>query len=94
MLFLDSAKKNVHSNFAHSSIPPPVSSDDTSAVLLSAKAELLSRTFAINSSLDDSRATPTSPPSNLFMPYIVISALSEFKTKNLHSAFVNYISSL
>src|ERR1700755_82831 len=65
--------KNVNSNFASSSFSPLVSSDGTTAVLPSSKAELFAQTFASNSTLDDSGAIPPpSTPSNSFMPNIVI----------------------
>ncbi|KAL7641293.1 UNVERIFIED_CONTAM: hypothetical protein RMT77_008431 [Armadillidium vulgare] len=83
--------KNVNSNFASSSFPPLVSSDGTTAVLPSSKAELFAQTFASNSTLDDSGAVPSpSTPSNSFMPKIVISskdvtsALSELNTKKAY----------
>jgi hypothetical protein len=83
--------KNVNSNFASSSFPPLISSDGSTAVLPSTKAELFSETFASNSTLDDSGAIPsTPPPSNSFMPIIkisskdVISALSELNTKKAY----------
>ncbi|KAL7640935.1 UNVERIFIED_CONTAM: hypothetical protein RMT77_008072 [Armadillidium vulgare] len=67
--------KNVNSNFASSSFPPLVSSDGTTAVLPSSKAELFAQTFASNSTLDDSGAVPSpSTPSNSFMPKIIISS--------------------
>ncbi|KAL7643214.1 UNVERIFIED_CONTAM: hypothetical protein RMT77_006505 [Armadillidium vulgare] len=65
--------KNVNSNFASSSFPPLISSDGTTAVLPSSKAELFAQTFASNSTLDDSGAIP--PPSthsNSIMPIIRI----------------------
>ncbi|KAL7643877.1 UNVERIFIED_CONTAM: hypothetical protein RMT77_005883 [Armadillidium vulgare] len=83
--------KNVNSNFASSSFPPLVSSDGTTAILPSTKAELFAHTFASNSTLDDSGAIPPpSTPSNSFMPNIVISskdvisALSELNTKKAY----------
>ncbi|KAL7634069.1 UNVERIFIED_CONTAM: hypothetical protein RMT77_015397 [Armadillidium vulgare] len=83
--------KNVNSNFSSSSFPPLVSSDGTTAVLPSSKAELFAQTFASNSTLDDSGAVPSpSTPSNSFMPKIkisskdVISALSELNTKKAY----------
>src|SRR6201990_1939652 len=84
--------KNVNSNFASSSFPPLMSSDGTTAVLSSPKAELLAQTFASNSTIDDSGAIPPpSTPSNSIMPKIrisskdVISALSELNTKKAYS---------
>ncbi|KAL7646845.1 UNVERIFIED_CONTAM: hypothetical protein RMT77_002101 [Armadillidium vulgare] len=83
--------KNVNSNFASSSFPLLVSSDGTTAVLPSSKAELFAQTFASNSTLDDSGAVPSpSTPSNSFMPKIVISskdvtsAISELNTKKAY----------
>src|SRR6201990_1347100 len=83
--------KNVNSNFVSSSFPPLISSDGTTAVLLSSKAELFAQTFASNSTLDDSGAIPPpSTPSNSIMPIIrisskdVISALSELNTKKAY----------
>ncbi|KAL7640560.1 UNVERIFIED_CONTAM: hypothetical protein RMT77_008835 [Armadillidium vulgare] len=83
--------KNVNSNFASSSFPSLVSSDGSTTVLPSSKAELFAQTFAVNSTLDDSRAVPTpSTPSNSFMPKLVISfkdvtsALSELNTKKAY----------
>src|ERR1700755_643843 len=80
--------KNFNTNFASSSFPPLVSSDGTTAILHSSKAELFAQTFASNSTLDDSGAVPSpSTPSNSFIPKIVISskevtsALSELNTK-------------
>ncbi|KAL7629919.1 UNVERIFIED_CONTAM: hypothetical protein RMT77_019962 [Armadillidium vulgare] len=83
--------KNANSNFASSSFPPLVSSDGTTAVLPSSKAELFAQTFASYSTLDDSGAVPSpSTPSNSSMPKIVISskdvtsALSELNTKKAY----------
>ena len=83
--------KNVNSNFACSSFPPLISPDGSTAVLPSSKAELLAQTFASNSTLNDSGVIPpTPPPSNSFMPNIVISskdvisALSELNTKKAY----------
>src|SRR6201990_1278614 len=68
-------EKNVNSNFASFSFPPLVSSDGSTAVLPSFKAELFVQTFASNSTLDDSGAIPPlSTPSNSFMPKTVISS--------------------
>src|ERR1700755_1621115 len=84
-------QKNVNSNFDSSSFPPLISSDATTAVLPSSKAELFAQTFASNSTLDDSGAIPPpSTPSNSFMTKIiisskvVISALSELNTKKAY----------
>ena len=46
---------------------PLVSSDGTTAILHSTKAELFAQTFASNSTLDDSRAvpSPSTPPTHL-----------------------------
>src|ERR1700755_981714 len=83
--------KNVNSNFASSSFSSLVSSDGTTAILPSTKAELFAQTFASNSTLDDSGAIPPpSTPSNSIMPIIrisskdVISALPEFNTKKAY----------
>src|ERR1700755_794677 len=84
-------QKNVNSNFASSSFLPLVSSDGTTPVLLSSKAELFAQTFDSNSPLDDYGAIhPHSTPSNSIMPKIrifskdVISALSELNTKKAY----------
>jgi exonuclease III len=83
--------KNVNSNFASSSFPPLISPDGSTAALPSTKAELFAQTFASNSTLNDSGAIPpTPPPSDSFMPNIiisskdVISALSELNTKKAY----------
>ena len=74
--------KNVNSNFASSSFPLLISPDGSTAVDPSSKAELFAQTFASNSTLKDSGTIPpTPPPSNLFMPNIVISS------KDVFSAF-------
>ncbi|KAL7630948.1 UNVERIFIED_CONTAM: hypothetical protein RMT77_018763 [Armadillidium vulgare] len=46
-------QKYVNSNFAYSTFPPLVSSDGSTAVLPSSKAELFAQTFASNSTLDN-----------------------------------------
>ena len=83
-------KKNVNSNFASSSFPPLVSSDGSTDVLISSKAEIFAQTFASISTLDDPGTVPTlSTPSNSFMLKIVISfkdvisVFSELNTKKV-----------
>src|ERR1700755_914967 len=66
--FLTFCTKKGSTNFSSSSFPPLVSSDGTTAVLPSAKTELLGKTFVSNSTIGDSGAIPlpSTPLTHLF----------------------------
>ena len=83
--------KNINSNFTSSSIPPLQLPDGSTAPTSSSKAEVFVQTFASNSTLDDSDATPPIlPPSNFSIPEIIItysdvvSALTELDSQKAY----------
>ena len=64
---------NISNNLTSSSFPPLLQPDGPTAVSSFSKAERFAQTFAINSTLDDTgHIPPTPPPSDYFIPKILI----------------------
>ncbi|MPC26144.1 hypothetical protein E2C01_019277 [Portunus trituberculatus] len=65
--------KNISNNFTSSPRPPLFHLNGTTAISSVSKDELFSQTFVNNSTLDDSRLVPPSPPpSDYFIPSIKV----------------------